>query len=101
MNTNKNCGLIILGNSRVGKSSLANILLNCEAFIHEFSSSSVTHAPEYQEITVGHLRLTIFNIPGLIEAEQSRFEEDMRKYEVQLQDLRGLAKYAQHNYEKT
>lgn len=63
-------GLIILGNSGVGKSFLANILLKEEAFRHEFSARSVTHRTEFREITVNGIRFAIFNIPGLIEADQ-------------------------------
>ena len=63
-------GLIILGNSGVGKSFLANILLGREAFKHEFSARSVTHRTEYQEVTIDENDYAIFNIPGLIEADQ-------------------------------
>jgi DNA replication protein DnaC len=70
-NNNRNqFGLIILGNSGVGKSFLANILLDREAFKHEFSARSVTHRTEYEEITFDNHRYAIFNIPGLIEADQ-------------------------------
>lgn len=80
MDTTEQCGLIILGNSGVGKSFLANTLVGHEAFAHKFSSSSVTHATEFQEIEIGDLPLTIFNIPGLIEAEQERI--DLNKKEI-------------------
>jgi DNA replication protein DnaC len=63
-------GLIILGNSGVGKSFLANILLGHEAFKHEFSPRSVTHRTEFEEITIDDYDYAIFNIPGLIEADQ-------------------------------
>jgi tRNA U34 5-carboxymethylaminomethyl modifying GTPase MnmE/TrmE len=64
-------GLILLGNSGVGKSFLANILLGFDAFEHECSASSVTHHTEYQEKQVGENHFTIFNIPGLIENDQT------------------------------
>jgi DNA replication protein DnaC len=67
---NEQFGLIILGNSGVGKSFLANILLGREAFKHEFSARSVTHRTEFQEITFDDRDYAIFNIPGLIEADQ-------------------------------
>ena len=71
-NYNDQFGLIILGNSGVGKSFLANILLDREAFKHEFSARSVTHRTEFEEITFDKHRYAIFNIPGLIEADQVR-----------------------------
>jgi hypothetical protein len=74
------CGLIILGNSGVGKSFLANILVGHEAFAHKFSPSSVTHTTEFEEMTLGDLPLTVFNIPGLIEVEQERI--DLNKKEI-------------------
>jgi predicted GTPase len=67
-------GLIILGNSGVGKSFLANILAGYEAFDHAFSSESVTRKTEYVEVQIGDLSLVIFNIPGLMESEQERIE---------------------------
>jgi predicted GTPase len=73
-------GLIILGNSGVGKSFLANILLGREAFAHEFQPNSVTHVTEFQEMELGHDIFAIFNIPGLIEAEQERI--DLNKIEI-------------------
>ncbi len=80
MHNSRQYGLIILGNSGVGKSFLANILLGREAFNHEFSSTSVTHATEFQEVIVGYISLAIFNIPGLIEANQERI--DLNKREI-------------------
>jgi predicted GTPase len=74
------CGLIILGNSGVGKSFLANTLVGREAFAHKFSSRSVTHITESEEIHLGDLPLTIFNIPGLIEADQERI--NLNKKEI-------------------
>ena len=73
-------GLIILGNSGVGKSFLANILVGYDAFTHAFSAKSVTQQTEYVEVQIGGLPLAIFNIPGLIEAEQERI--DLNKIEI-------------------
>jgi GTPase SAR1 family protein len=73
-------GLIILGNSGVGKSFLANVLVGHEAFAHAFSSSAVTHETEFIEVHIGGLPLAIFNIPGLIEAEQERI--NLNKVEI-------------------
>ncbi|CAF0732721.1 unnamed protein product [Adineta steineri] len=80
MVTIEQCGLIILGNSGVGKSFLANVFVGREAFAHKFSCSSVTRATEFEEIELGDLPFTVFNIPGLIEAEQERI--DLNKREI-------------------
>ncbi len=67
-------GLINLANSGVGKSFLGNILLGRDKFTHNFSSSSVTHTTEFEEIEFGDFSFAVFNIPGLIEAEQERID---------------------------
>lgn len=74
-------GLIILGNAGVGKSFLGNILLGQEAFYHQFSAGSITHNTEFFEIQIGDLVLAIFNIPGLIEADQKRIDLNKREIE--------------------
>jgi GTPase SAR1 family protein len=74
-------GLIILGNAGVGKSFLGNILLGREIFVHEFSISSVTHITEYSEIQVGNFKVAVFNIPGLIEADQQHIDLNKREIE--------------------
>jgi hypothetical protein len=67
-------GIIILGNTGVGKSFLANILLGQEAFVHKAAPRAVTTETEFKEITMGNETYAIFNIPGLIEADQKRME---------------------------
>lgn len=74
-------GLIILGNAGVGKSFLGNILLSRDVFVHKFSVGSVTHDTEYSEIQVGGFTFAIFNIPGLIEANQKRIDLNKREIE--------------------
>ncbi|CAF1337225.1 unnamed protein product, partial [Didymodactylos carnosus] len=68
------------GRGCVGKSFLANIAIGRDAFVHEFKATSVTHNTESVEVTIGSYTLTIFNIPGLIEAEQERI--DLNKQEI-------------------
>jgi predicted GTPase len=77
--TTEEHGLIILGNSGVGKSFLANILVGHEAFAHAFSSSSVTHETECASAKIDHSTITIFNIPGLIESEQERIDSNKKE----------------------
>ena len=73
-------GIIILGNSGVGKSFLANILVGHEAFAHRFSAQSVTHETASVRAIINDLPFKVFNVPGLIEAEQERI--DLNKIEI-------------------
>jgi hypothetical protein len=70
------CGLIILGNSGVGKSFLANILLESETFSHKFAPGAVTTKTEQAETSFGEHTFAIFNIPGLIEADQTQIDRN-------------------------
>jgi predicted GTPase len=88
-NQHSQYGLILLGNSGVGKSFLANILLGFDAFEHECNASSVTHHTEYQEKQVGENHFAVFNIPGLIENDQTavnRNKEEIYKAFAQRPD---------------
>ena len=72
-------GLIILGNTGVGKSFLANILLEREVFAQGSSSSSITHTTEYRETDLLDKSYAIFDIPGLIEVEQQRIDQNKQE----------------------
>ena len=65
-------GLILLGNSGVGKSFLANLFLNENHFQHGFSARSVTHRTESIRCELAGRSYRLYNIPGLIEANQER-----------------------------
>lgn len=67
-------GIITLGNSGVGKSFLCNLMLGEERFTHEFSPCSVTSQTESVTMPFGKFQPIIFNVPGLIEADQERIE---------------------------
>jgi len=73
-------GLIILGNSGVGKSFIANLFLQTEQFVHKNTTSSVTKTTEFSSTEVRGNRFLIFNIPGLIEADQKQI--DINKEEI-------------------
>lgn len=74
-------GVIILGNTGVGKSFLCNILLGAEIFKHQYSPSSVTTETGSAMVQYERFQPVIFNIPGLIEADQQRIE--LNKKEIQ------------------
>ena len=53
-NSTSKYGLILLGNTGVGKSFLGNVILGRDVFEHECAASSVTHETEFQDYTVGN-----------------------------------------------
>ena len=79
---NDSVGIIILGNSGVGKSFLGNVIVGREVFKHEYQADAVTLRTEYQISSFNGQTYAIYNIPGLIEAEQERI--DLNKREIDL-----------------
>ena len=78
-------GIIILGNSGVGKSFLGNVILGTEAFKHEYQADAVTTKTEYKTSSFCGQTYAIYNIPGLIEAEQERIELNKREINISFQ----------------
>ncbi|CAF1668053.1 unnamed protein product, partial [Adineta ricciae] len=72
-------GLITLGNSGVGKSFLCDILVGRDAFSHRFNAMSVTQVTNSIDAAIGSHQITVFDIPGLIEAEQQRIEVNKKE----------------------
>jgi cell division septum initiation protein DivIVA len=79
MASSDSCAIILLGNSGVGKSFLANRLLNDDqAFESRFSARSVTHQTEWKNYIApnGSTQYLIGNLPGLMEANQKSIDEN-------------------------
>ena len=77
---NNKLGLIIVGNSGVGKSFLANTVLQKDKFEHQFKPTAVTTATESETITLKDgIKLVVFNIPGLIENNQDAIERNKQE----------------------
>ncbi|UJR12354.1 hypothetical protein I4U23_016531 [Adineta vaga] len=72
-------GIILLGNTGVGKSFLGNILVGDEVFIHECNPSSVTHATEFQTFIFDGQTFVVFNIPGLVEDNQEAIDHNKQE----------------------
>ena len=79
-------GLIILGNSGVGKSFIGNLFLGHEAFEHKSKPRAVTTTTEFEETKVGDDTYAIFNIPGLIEAKQSQIDKNKEEIDKAFQE---------------
>jgi signal recognition particle receptor subunit beta len=76
------CGIIILGNSGAGKSFVANKILDQERFKHGISAKSITHSTDFEAMTLDGKSIVVFNIPGLIEADQKRIILNKKEIET-------------------
>lgn len=74
-------GVIFLGNSGVGKSFLANLLLNRQHFLHEFAARSVTYRTNSVHYRLHDRDLRIYDIPRLIEANPDRVHSNRKEIE--------------------
>ena len=74
------CGLILIGNSGVGKSFLANLIIDKPHFKHDFSARSITHRTESVIHMLGGRYYQIYNIPGLMEGDQQHI--DLNRQEI-------------------
>jgi methyl-accepting chemotaxis protein len=75
-----------LGNSGVGKSFLANICLQNEKFEHLCKPTAVTTKTEYEELNWDGKSYLIFNIPGLVEAQQEQIDRNKQEINKAFQD---------------
>ena len=69
-------GLIILGNAGSGKSYICNLLLGKNRFESEFQAEAVTTRTEYERLDMGAWALRVYNIPGLVEADQQHIDRN-------------------------
>lgn len=72
-------GIIILGNAGAGKSFICNILIGHERFKAEFQPEAVTTETEHDWVEVGSKIFRIYNIPGLVEANQESIDRNKRE----------------------
>ncbi|CAF3127134.1 unnamed protein product [Rotaria sp. Silwood2] len=82
MASSKEVGIIILGNSGVGKSFLGNLILDRNVFKHKFSPNAVTLTTEYEEVVYNGMHHAVYNIPGLIESDQARIDINIREINI-------------------
>lgn len=74
-------GFIILGNSGAGKSFICNLLIGEEIFANDFDPNAVTTTTRFHRVPCGSFDALIYDIPGLIEADQERIDRNKREIE--------------------
>lgn len=72
-------GVIFLGNTGAGKSFLANQCFATEKFEHKCKPTAVTTTTECEEVSYNGSTYLIFNIPGLIENNQTQIDRNKRE----------------------
>ena len=69
-------GLIILGNSGVGKSFICNLLIGDQIFESAFKTNAVTTETRSYTLMSSTFELVILDIPGLLESDQQAIERN-------------------------
>ncbi|UJR17244.1 hypothetical protein I4U23_004139 [Adineta vaga] len=69
-------GLILLRNTGIGKSFLANILIGIDTFEHRCGTNSVTHETCWDSFLAFGRVYMVFNVSGLIECDQAAIERN-------------------------
>ena len=75
--TKSDYGLMILGNQRSGKNYLCNMIIGYERFTSDCRQESITTTAEYHQFhTESTNDLRIYNLPGLIDSNQTKIEQN-------------------------
>lgn len=72
-------GIIILGNAGSGKSFLCNMIIGSERFEADFRPVAVTQETEHHRITTKQCDYLVYNIPGLVEVNQSQIDRNKKE----------------------
>jgi len=77
MSTSK-ANLFIIGNAGTGKSLMVNVLSGKEIYESKRQAKSVTTKLESNEVTIADHKFEAYNIPGLLEADEKRVQENKK-----------------------
>lgn len=75
-------GIIVLGNSGVGKSFICNLLIGKNEFESTYQPSAITTCSSSYLLVREQSVYTIWNVPGLIEAKQESINENKKQIEL-------------------